>query len=81
MSIAAAVLLFAASSASADEGSRCRGHIISDGDRRVSVEEHRGKPDSREENKWIYERDTSRGIVTVHFDQDMVSLIEQVPRD
>jgi len=81
LSIAAAVVLCAASSASADEEFRCQGHIISDGDQRVSVEEHCGRPDSMEENKWIYDRDKSRGIIIVHFDQDTVSLIEEVPRD
>ncbi len=81
MSIVVAVVLSWAGNASADEEFRCQGHIISDSDQRVSVEEHCGRPDSMEENKWIYDRDKSRGIIIVHFDQDTVSLIEEVPRD
>ncbi len=79
--IAAVALVFGSSVAWSSEAFRCDGHIISDGDSKIKLIEHCGQPTEKEGNKWIYDRGHQKFIIVVHFDDDVVSLIEEVPRD
>lgn len=79
--IATAVMMLGARSGLADDSFYCGDSIISTGDEKFSVEQHCGKPDQIEEDKWIYERGPEQMTLIVHFDQDIVSLIEEVPND
>ena len=78
--IVATVLVVGSSAAWSSEAFRCGEHIISDGDQKVKVLEHCGQPMEKEGNKWIYDRGHEKFLVVVHFDQDVVALIEAVPR-
>jgi hypothetical protein len=45
------------------------------------VLEHCGEPTEKDGNHWIYDRGPEKLMVVVHFDQDVVSLIEELPKD
>lgn len=79
--ILAAALVVGSSSAWSSEAFRCGGHIISDGDKKVKVLEHCGEPTRKDDNHWIYDRGLEKLMVVVHFDQDVVSLIEELPKN
>ena len=79
--ILAAAFAVGSSSAWSSEAFRCGGHIISDGDKKVKVLEHCGEPTERDDNHWVYDRGPEKLMVIVHFDQDVVSLIEELPKD
>lgn len=69
------------SAAWASETATCGGHIISNGDPKVTVLEHCGEPTDREGDRWVYDRGPEKFLLIIHFDADQVSLIEEVPRD
>jgi hypothetical protein len=79
--LAAAGLLAVAGAASADHPFTCGERIIDDGEQKALVLEYCGEPTDREGNQWIYDQGAQRFLIVVHFDGDVVTLIEQVPRD
>ncbi len=79
--LAFAGLLAVAGAASADDPFTCGERIIDDGEQKVMVLEYCGEPTDREGDQWIYDQGDQRFLIVVHFDGDVVDLIEQVPRD
>jgi hypothetical protein len=75
-----AALLALAGAASGDDNFTCGEHIIESGFQKAIVLEYCGEPTERGDSEWIYDRGDERFLVVVHFDGDIVSLIEEVPR-
>jgi len=59
----------------------CQGEIIEEGMQKIIVEEKCGKPTELEGDQWVYDRGPEYELMIIHFDGDVVSLIEEVPRD